>query len=122
MPSTTAPTIASRALCEGAGLLVHECFSIGEGDGSGGSKPRKHGELLWLTAFAIPVGCLLGYGFAVWMTSGFENEFYRFPTKIKSSTFAMAGLVVLSATVISSLSIFRKLGKLDLVTALKYKE
>ena len=80
------------------------------------------GELLWLTAFAIPVGCLLGYGFAVWMTSGFENEFYRFPTKIKSSTFAMAGLVVLSATVISSLSIFRKLGKLDLVTALKYKE
>ena len=31
-------------------------------------------------------------------------------------------LVVLGATLISSLSIFRKLGKLDLVTALKYKE
>ena len=80
------------------------------------------GELLWLTALAIPVGCLLGYGFALWMTAGFDNEFYRFPAKINPSTFAMAGLVVLAATVISSLSIFRKLGKLDLVTALKYKE
>ncbi|MFT4546077.1 MAG: putative ABC transport system permease protein [Verrucomicrobiales bacterium] len=80
------------------------------------------GELLWLTAFAIPIGCLLGYGFALWMTSGFNNEFYRFPAKVKGSTFAIAGLVVLGATLISSLSIFRKLGKLDLVTALKYKE
>ena len=80
------------------------------------------GELLWLTAFAIPVGCLLGYGFAQWMTAGFDNEFYRFPAIINPSTFAMAGLIVLGATVVSSLSIFRKLGKLDLVTALKYKE
>ena len=80
------------------------------------------GELLWLTAFAIPVGCLLGWLFALWMTAGFDNEFYRFPAIIKGSTFAWAGLVVLTATVISSLSIFRKLGKLDLVTALKYKE
>jgi putative ABC transport system permease protein len=80
------------------------------------------GELLWLTALAIPIGCLLGYGFAQWMTAGFNNEFYRFPAKITPSTFAMAGLVVLAATLISSLSIFRKLGRLDLVTALKYKE
>jgi len=80
------------------------------------------GELLWLTALAIPVGCLLGYGFALWMTSGFNNEFYRFPAVVRPSTFAMAGLVVLGATAISSLSVFRKLGKLDLVTALKYKE
>jgi len=80
------------------------------------------GELLWLTAFAIPIGCLLGYLFAIWMTAGFQNEFYRFPAKINVSTFAVAGLVVVAATIISSLSIFRKLGKLDLVTALKYKE
>ncbi len=66
------------------------------------------GELLWLTALAIPVGCLLGYGFALWMTSGFNNEFYRFPAVVKPSTFAMAGLVVLGATAISSLSVFRQ--------------
>lgn len=46
-----APTPASRALCEGASLLVHECFSIEPAPGE-----RKHGDLRGVVELALAAG------------------------------------------------------------------
>jgi putative ABC transport system permease protein len=80
------------------------------------------GELGALTAFAIPLGMLLGYLFALRMTSGLDTEIYRIPLVVNPATYAFASAVVVIATVVSGLSVRNQLNKLDLVAVLKTKE
>ncbi len=80
------------------------------------------GELAMLTVAAIPLGLLLGYGFAAWAARGMDTELFRVPLVVDSSTYGMAALVTLIATVISGLIVRRRVDHLDLIAVLKTKE
>ena len=80
------------------------------------------GELGVLTVLAIPLGLLMGYGFAAFMVAAFDTELYRFPLIISTRTYAIAALVVLAAATCSSILVQRRLNHLDLVAVLKIKE
>ena len=80
------------------------------------------GEIAVLTLVAIPVGCLIGYGFAWMATLGLDTEIYRIPLVVNVSTFVFASVTVVVATLVSGLIVRRKINQLDLVSVLKSKE
>ncbi len=79
-------------------------------------------ELGLIVLLAQPLGWLLGYGFAWGMLKGFESDLYRIPLVVAPSTFAIASIVVLSASAVSALIVLRRLGRLDLIAVLKTRE
>lgn len=81
------------------------------------------GEQALLTAAAIPVGFLLGFGICalvVWALNA--QETYRMPLVVSSATYAFAFLVVTIASLFSGLMIWGRLRRLDLVAVLKTRE
>jgi putative ABC transport system permease protein len=80
------------------------------------------GELAVLTVIALPVGMVLGYGFAWIVATAFESESYRIPVVVTHKTFGLAAVIVLLAAVGSGLLVRRGLDRLDLVSVLKSKE
>jgi len=80
------------------------------------------GELAILTLAAIPLGMLIGYLMAYWASLGLDTENYRIPLVVNPSTYAMAAVVVLLASIGSGLVVRRGLGQLDLVAVLKTRE
>src|SRR5262249_14507803 len=61
------------------------------------------GELAVLTLAAMPVGMVLGYGFAWLATLAFNSEMFRIPLVITSRTYGFAALIVIAAAVASGL-------------------
>jgi putative ABC transport system permease protein len=80
------------------------------------------GELTVLTALALPLGCLLGYGLAALMAWSFDTELYRIPLVIQPDTYGIASLVVVAAAAASGLIVRRRIDRLDLVAVLKTRE
>jgi len=80
------------------------------------------GELALLTLLALPLGCLLGYGIAAYLTASFDTELMRLPLVILPSTYGYSMLVVVMATMATSLIVARRLARLDLVAVLKARE
>jgi putative ABC transport system permease protein len=80
------------------------------------------GELATLTICSIPLGMVLGYGFAAVVVIGFETELYRIPLVITNKTYAFAATVTLIASLFSGLVVGRRIDQLDLVAVLKSKE
>ena len=80
------------------------------------------GELAVLVLGAIPLGLLLGYGFAAFASSMLDTDLYRIPLVIEPRTYAFAVIVVLISAVFSGLVVRRKLDHLDLVAVLKSRE
>ena len=80
------------------------------------------GELAVLTAVALPLGWLIGYGLLWLLVYSFESEIYRFPLALTSRTVAAAALTVVAATILSGLLVRRRLDRLDLVGVLKLRE
>lgn len=80
------------------------------------------GELAVLTLIAIPMGLVLGYGFAALTTLGLNTEIYRIPLIVDRSTFAFSATVIMIAALVSGLIVRRKLDHLDLIAVLKTKE
>jgi putative ABC transport system permease protein len=80
------------------------------------------GELALQLLFAIPVGCVVGYGFAQLAASSVDTDLYRIPVFILPSTYAMSVGVVVVAAVVVGLTISRRVRRLDLVAVLKSKE
>ena len=80
------------------------------------------GELGLVTAVAIPVGLVLGYGMAGLLVLAFNTELYRFPLVVSARTFALAGLTVAVASALSGLVVRRALDRLDLIGVLKTRE
>jgi putative ABC transport system permease protein len=77
------------------------------------------GELVLLTVFALPLGLLLGSGFASGIISTVNTETVRLPLVLTSANYAFAVLVVALASAFSALFAARKLAHIDLVSALK---
>lgn len=80
------------------------------------------GELALLTVAALPVGALLGYGFAASLVRAIESEVYRFPLYVSRQAIAWSFLGIIGAALISGLSVRRRLDHLDLVAVLKIRE
>jgi putative ABC transport system permease protein len=80
------------------------------------------GELGLLTLAAIPVGLVVGYGFAGLAVLALDTENHRFPLVVQPSTYAFAATVTLAAALLSGLLVRRRLDRLDLVAVLKTKE
>jgi putative ABC transport system permease protein len=80
------------------------------------------GELGVLTVASIPLGMLLGYGFAALVVWAFETDLYRIPLVISNFTYAFGAAVTLVASLFSGLVVRRRIDQLNLVAVLKSKE
>lgn len=80
------------------------------------------GELLGLSALAIPIGCLLGYGFAALIAWGFSTDTITIPLVVRPPTYGHAALVVAGAALASALMVRRRIDRLDLVAVMKTRE
>ena len=80
------------------------------------------GELAAVTALAVPVGLAMGYGLAMLVVLGFNNELYRFPLIVTFRTYVLATFTIWVAAVLSGLVVRRRLGRLDLIGVLKTRE
>jgi putative ABC transport system permease protein len=80
------------------------------------------GELLGMALLAIPLGCLLGYGFAALIAWGFSTDTLTIPLVITRATYAYAALVVAGAAMVSALVVRRRIDQLDLVAVMKTRE
>ena len=79
-------------------------------------------ELVILALIAVPLGLLLGTGFATGIISMVNTETVRLPLVLTARNYAFATLVVTVASTLSAVLVLRRLNKLDLVSALKAPE
>ena len=79
-------------------------------------------ELVILTIVALPLGLLIGSGFATAILTTINTEFVRLPIILNTSNYAFAVLVVACASLISALFASRRLDRLDLVGVLKARD
>jgi len=81
------------------------------------------GELALLTALAMPIGMIVGYGLAWFLIEfSYDTELFRMPLVVNRSTYGFAVVVTLTAAVGSALVVRRMVDRLDLVAVLKTKE
>jgi putative ABC transport system permease protein len=80
------------------------------------------GEHAILTAVAVPVGWLLGYGLCALITTALDNDMMRLPLVVTAKTPALALSVTVGAAVVSGLLVARRIRRLDLVEVLKTRE
>ena len=79
-------------------------------------------ELVILALLAVPIGLLLGTGFATAILRAVNTETVRLPLVLTASNYAFATAVVTVGSTISALVVLRKLNQLNLVGALKAPE
>ena len=80
------------------------------------------GELAILVLLALPFGLLFGRGLALFIMSSFSTETVRLPIVIESSTYSIAILVVVTASVLSFALVSRMIAQLDMVGVLKARD
>jgi putative ABC transport system permease protein len=80
------------------------------------------GEQATMLAVSLPIGVLLGAAFSLALSRGFETERFHFPyvLALGSQLFAMSVVVV--SAVLAGLIVRRRVGRLDMVTALRTRE
>ncbi len=79
-------------------------------------------ELVLMSVVAVPVGLVLGTGFATGIVEAVNTETVRLPVLITAHNYAFAVLTVTVAAAVSTLVVLRRLKQLDLVGALKAPE
>ncbi|HMJ89417.1 MAG TPA: FtsX-like permease family protein [Candidatus Acidoferrum sp.] len=79
-------------------------------------------ELIVLSLIAMPIGLLLGTGFATGIISMVNTETVRLPLVLTTRNYAFATLVVAAASTLSAILVLRNLKHLNLVSALKAPE
>ncbi len=77
------------------------------------------GELVLLTLIALPLGLVIGSGFAKGILLSVNTETVRLPLVLTAANYAFAVFVVALASALSALFAARKLSDIDLVSALK---
>lgn len=79
-------------------------------------------ELTLLTAVAIPLGLLVGTGFATAIVRAVNTETVRLPLIFTTHNYSFAVLTVVVAAAVSALLVLRRLRQINLVSALKAPE
>ncbi len=77
------------------------------------------GELVLLTLVALPLGLVLGSGFARGILSSVNTETVRLPLVLTPANYAFAVLIVATASAASALFAARKIATINLASALK---
>jgi putative ABC transport system permease protein len=80
------------------------------------------GELALLSIAAIPVGAVLGAGFAHLIVIGMSTELYRVPYALLPSTRGLAAAIVLIAAAGAAVLVAQRVRDLDLIEVLKTRE
>ncbi|MCV2371347.1 ABC transporter permease [Roseateles oligotrophus] len=80
------------------------------------------GELGLSIAVALPLGMGLGWALTHSVVGLLKSDQFLFPVVILPRTYALAGLVVVTAGVLSALVVRRHIDRLDMVAALKTRE
>jgi putative ABC transport system permease protein len=80
------------------------------------------GELALLTLAALPLGFLFGRALGWFLATQFESDLYRIALVVAPDTYAFAAAVVLVSALISSVIVWFRLKRLDLVAVLKTRE
>jgi len=80
------------------------------------------GELAIVTLAAIPLGLLIGYGFASILVRALQTDLYRIPLVIHPFTFGFASAVVILASIASGLIVRRRVDHFDLIAVLKSRD
>lgn len=80
------------------------------------------GEIVLLSALAIPLSWVLGYLFTWVLISGFDTELYRVPFVIDRNTYVFSSLIMCAAAVVSALVVGIRVARLDLIQVLKTRE
>lgn len=80
------------------------------------------GEQALLTLAAVPPGLVLGAGFVVVTTWGYDTELFRVPAVVHARTYAVAAATVLGSALAAAVVVRRLLDRLDLVGVLKARD
>lgn len=80
------------------------------------------GEQAVVTAAAIPLGWLIGYGLCYSITEGLQTDIYRIPFIAQPRTYIVAALAVIMAAAASGYAVRRRLDRIDLIEVLKTRE
>ncbi|MEO1018088.1 MAG: FtsX-like permease family protein [Pseudomonadota bacterium] len=80
------------------------------------------GELALLTWLALPLGCLFGYGLSSLIIASIDSDRFRVPLVIEPRNFGISMIVVIAAATISSLFVWWRVARLDLIAVLKSRE
>jgi putative ABC transport system permease protein len=75
-------------------------------------------ETALLLALALPLGCLLGWALAWVIVQRLDTELYRVPLAVSAHTAGLAVLVVVAATLGSTWSVARRIGRMNLSAVL----
>lgn len=79
-------------------------------------------EMGVLILVALPLGCVFGWGLCLMMASAFDTELFRVPLIIDPSTYGMAVLFALFASVVSAWLVGMRVNHLDIIRVLKTRE
>ncbi len=80
------------------------------------------GEIAVLALFAVPFGCLIGTGMAMWLMQLFRTDMYAFPWVFDPSSYAFAVAFTLACVIIAALIVRRDVDRLDMVGVLKARD
>ena len=80
------------------------------------------GELAFLTLLSIPLGFVFGATASAGLVEALQTDMYQLPFVLGRGTLSLAAVIVLTAFVVSSLIIYQRLYKLDLIAVLKTRE
>jgi putative ABC transport system permease protein len=80
------------------------------------------GELALLVIAALPVGCVLGYWLAWFMSRAMETKLFRLPFVVMPATFGIAMSIALISATLSAIIVAWRINRLDLIAVLKTRE
>ena len=81
-----------------------------------------YGEQAAVLLLAIPVGIGFGKAFSLALVRGFETERFHFPYVMTLSSQLFAVVIVIAAAVVAGLIVRGRIGRLDMVAALRTRE
>jgi hypothetical protein len=76
-------------------------------------------EVALLIVVALPLGCVIGRGLVALLGLMLDTELFRLPLVIEPSTYGLAVVFALAATVASAALVRRRIDRLDLIRVLK---
>ena len=80
------------------------------------------GESALLTLLSIPLGFVLGAAASARVVESLQTDMYQLPFVLGGGTLSLSAVIVLGASAVSALIIYRRLNKLDLIAVLKTRE
>lgn len=80
------------------------------------------GEQAVITALAIPLGWLIGYGLCFAITQAIQTDLYRIPFIAEPRTYILSAMFVVGAAVASGWAVRHRLNQIELVSVLKTRE